>query len=473
MKLLFIGAGLLFFLDPIIGIHDYLPDFIGCFLIMHGIRDASYMIEQLEKARRWFGYGAIVSIARTVAALLGVDKVPALHTMPLTLAFTVAVLELIIYIPAVKYLFSGFDYAAMRHGGSGILSMGRHMGVYTDESGTRQYGEIQEDTTGRLARLLSAFIIFRAVLSVVPELPALQLSESENLGDVTGFQFSSIGTLIRFAVSAAVVIFGIVVFVKFVRFFRRVHRSGDLVPKLSLELDRRFGDLAELHTSSRMRTLSLVAGALVLLYMGLYDYQINIIPRAIPAVLLIASSAMLAASSKGKLVSLIPVIPAVAAIPLSVKTYAMQKGHYGFYKLQMQQMFDDAVEFVPDRHINEMTEEYIPMAVWESAEALVLGAAIVLFLWLYLRTVMSHAASFRSVPERDREPLQRSLKLRGGLMIAGAALSALYFTAYRFILPFFDGASVLGIAVNVLSFALCVSFVIQGNQYVYGNNYEV
>lgn len=471
MRLFYLGAGFFFLLNPIIGVHDLLPDFIGCFLIMAGIRDAAYMIEQLERARRWFGYGAAVSIARTAVAMLGVDKV---HTLPLTLAFTMAVLEMIIYVPAFKSLFSGFDYAAMRHGGSGILSMGRHMGIYTDESGTRQYGEVQEDTTGKLAGTLSAFIIFRALLSVVPELPALQLSESENLGDVSAFQFSSIGTLIRTAVSAAVLIFAVAVLVKYLRFLIRVHRSGDLVPRLREELALRFGDLRELHLSSRMRTLTLISGAAVLLYMGLYDYQINIIPRAIPAVVLIVSSAVLAANAEGKrLACLAPVIPAIAAVPLSIKTYMMQKAHYYIYKVQMQQMFDDAVEFVPDRHINEMNEEYLPMAIWESAEALVLGGATVLFLWMLLRTVLGHGMSFKSVPERDREPLAVSLKIRGGLMIAGAAISALYFTAYRFILPYFDGAAMVGIAVNVLSFALYVSFALQARQYVYGNNYEV
>ncbi|MBQ7827057.1 MAG: hypothetical protein IJ386_02195 [Clostridia bacterium] len=471
MRLSLLGVGLFFLLNPIIGVHDYLPDFMGCFLIMAGIRDAAYMIEQLERSKRWFGYGALISIARTVVSLLGVDKV---HTLPLTLAFTMAVLEMIVYIPAFKFLFSGFDYAAMRHGGSGILSMGRHMGIYTDESGVRQYGEIQEDTTGKLTGALSGFIIFRAVMSVVPELPALQLSESENLGDVSAFQFSSIGTLIRTAVSVAVIIYGVAVLVKYLRFLYRVHKSGDFVPGIRAELDSRFGDLCELHLSSRMRILSLLSGAAVLLYMGLYNYQINIIPRAIPALVLIAASVILAVSAKGKrLVCLVPVIPAIAVVPLSIKTYMMQKAHYYIYKIQMQQMFDEAVEFVPDRHINEMTEEYLPMAVWESAEALVLGAAMVLFLWLYLRTAISHSMSFKSVPERDREPLKGSLKLRGGLMIAGAALSAVYFTAYRFILPYFDGAAMVGIAVNILSFALYVSFALQANQYVYGNNYEV
>lgn len=470
MKLFSIGAGLFFLLNPVVGVYDVLPDFIGCFLVILGIRDAAYMIEKFASAARWFRYAALISILRFAVSIMGVERQ---HTLPLTLAFVFAVVEMIVYIPAFKDLFAGFDYAAMRHGGSGILSLGRRMGIYTDESGVRRYGEIQDDTTGRLATLFSVFTVIRAVLSVVPELPALQLSESENVGEITGFQFSSVGNLIRAAVVVIVLIPAVITFVKYLRFLLRIRKAGDFIPEIYAELGRRFGDLRELHTSTRMKTLSLVIGAAVLLYMGFYDYQMNVIPRYIPAAILCAAAVMLAASADKKALCLLPVIPAIGAMPLSFMTAKLQRDHYSVYKQQMMDLFDSGEQFVPDRHINEPDAEYMRMALWESAEALVLGATIVLLLVLYLRVTLRHAASFASVPERDRVPLAKSLKIRGGLMIGGAALSAAYFTAYRFILPYFDSASIVGIAVNVVSVALFASFALQANRFAYGNNYEV
>ncbi len=470
MKLFQIGAGIFFLLNPVVGVYDVLPDFIGCFLIMLGIRDVAYMIEKFGISRRWFMYAAALSLVRFVVSFMNVESQ---HTLPLTIAFSFAVVEMIVYIPAFKALFAGFDYAAMRHGGSGILSQGKKMGFYNDESGVRQYGEVQDDTTGRIAGALSGFAVLRAVVSVIPELPALQLSESENVGDVTAFQFSSIGNLIRFVCVIVVLVPAIVTFVKVVRFLIRVRKAGDLIPAVYAELNSRFGNLEELHTSSRMKVMSLVAGAAVLLYMGFYDYQINIIPRYISAIVLCAAAVILAVSSDKRALSLLPVIPALGAVPLSLKTHALQRDHYAMYKQQMMDMFDANVEFVPDRHINSIDDEYLRMAVWESAEALVLGIAVVLFLVLYLRLCLKHSSSFVSVSERDRVPLAKSLKIRGAIMIGAAVLSALYFVAYRFILPYFDGASVLGIGVNILSVVMFTAFALQANQYVYGNNYEI
>lgn len=470
MRLSAIGIGLFFLLNPVLGVSDVIPDFIGCFLIMLGIRDASYMIEKLAFAKRWFGYGAVVSLLRFAVGFTDVDK---LHTMPLTLAFAFAVAETIIYIPAIKALFEGFDYAAMRHGGSGVLSIGKRRGIYTDESGTRQYGEIQDDTTGRLASSLIVFTVIRGVMSLLPELPALQLTESENVGDVTGFQFSSIANLIRFFVIVAVLIPAVITFVKYVRFLVRIHRAGDFIPALQDELVRRFGDLSEMHTASRMKLCSIGAGAALLLYMGFYDYQMNLIPRYVPAVILAAVAVVLAVSADKKLVYLLPVVPAAATVPLAVKTVFLQKEHYGFYKQIMADMLQAEVSFAPDRDINRIDAEYLQMAFFESGEALVLGAGIVLCLALYLRLAVRHTRQFTAVAERNRLPLERSLKIRGGLMIGGAALSAVYFTAYRFILPFFDAAPVVGIAVNILAVALFAAFAVEANQSLYGNGYEV
>ena len=147
MKLFWIGAGMLFLANPVVGVYDYLPDFIGCLLIMYAIRDGAYIVEKLESARRWFMYAALLGVVRTLVSFADIESQ---HTLPLTLAFIFAIVEMIVYIPAFAELFKGFDYTAMRLGGSNVLSMGRRMGYYVDESGERQYGEIQDDTTCKI-----------------------------------------------------------------------------------------------------------------------------------------------------------------------------------------------------------------------------------------------------------------------------------------------------------------------------------
>ncbi|MBE6708607.1 MAG: hypothetical protein E7578_05120 [Ruminococcaceae bacterium] len=466
MKLFWIGVGMFFLANPVVGVCDYLPDFIGCLLIMYAVRDGAYIIEKLESARRWFMYGALLGIVRTLVSFADIESQ---HTLPLTLAFVFAVLEMVVYIPAFHELFSGFDYAAMRLGGSKVLSMGKRMGYYTDESGKRQYGEIQDDTTGRLARFSQVFLGIRAVMSVIPELPALELAESENLGEVGAFQFSSIGTLIKLVTVTVALIPGIIFLVRHIRFLHRIKKTGDFVPAVKRELSERFGDLTEIHTCSYMKLLSFVTGVAVVLYMGFYDYQINIVPRYVCACVLAFATILLFAFSKRKIVNLLPIIPTFAAIPLSIKTYALQKDHYELYRIQMMNLFESGNETYYDRNINAIDEEYLIMARWESLEAVVLGAAIVLFLFLYLRLSLSHLKTFRSVSDRYRDEIARSLKIRGGVMLGGAVLSAAYFTAYRYILPYFDSASIVGVGVNILSTVLFIVFATQANKYVYGN----
>ncbi len=470
MKLFCIGAGIFFIANPVIGVYDYLPDFIGCLLIMLGIRDGAYMIEKLESSRRWFMYAAWLSFVRFGVSFADIESQ---HTLPLTLAFAFAIVEVIVYIPAFRDLFLGFDYAAMRHGGSEVLSMGRRMGFYYDENGVRQYGEIQDDTTGRITRFSQVFIIVRAVASLLPELPALELADSENLGDVSGFHFSSVGTLIGLVTFVIVLIPAIILVVKYLKFLHKIKKSGDLVPRIEEELHKRFGDLTELHTCRRMKLLGLIMGIAVILYMGFYDYQINVIPRYIDAAVVCLVSVMLFIFSGKRVVNLLPILPAIATVPVSIKVHALQEARYGLYKLQMMNLYESGNEYIYDRNINFVDDEYLIMAKWETVEAVIMGVALILLLVLYIGVCLRHGREFRSVPERYRKDIAVSLRIRGGLAIGVTLVSVAYFTAYRYILPTFDAAYMVGVGINVISTAVFAALAIQANQHVYDNLHGV
>jgi len=468
MKLSLIGAGILFIADPLLGLHDYLPDFIGCLLIIMGISDASYLVEKLNAAKRWFSYGAIVSIIRF---LISFTNAEAQHTLPLALALAFGVVECIVYIPAFSYLFQGFDYAAMRYGASDVLAIGRHTGFYYDANGIRQYGDVQTDTTGRLARFCQVFIVIRAVASLFPELPALQLSESEGLGTVGGFEFNSIRGLISLATFVVMIVPGIVLAVKFIGFIRKVSKSSEFSDKLRAGVNATFPHLSEMHTVSQMKMMSLAVGAVLLLYMGFYDYQMNVIPRYVTAGGVIAVSVALLLVSKFRKWCLLPVIPAVGTIPLSVKTGILQREKYTYFKEIMHQLMSSDEEYIYDLHINTVDEAYIVMARWETFEAIVCGLSLIAMVVVYGLVCIRHANSFEAIPERDRRDIIKSLWIRFGIMIFGAVLTTAYFTAYRHILPYFDLAYFTGMVVNGLAVVLFYVFSSQANKYVYDNIY--
>lgn len=468
MKLLPIGAGILFLLNPTLGIYDILPDLVGCILLMLGIGNGAYIVEKLGSAKRWFLYGALISALKLALSFADIESV---HTLPLTLTFAFSLLEMLIYIPAFRSFFSGFDYAAMRFGGSGILSIGKRNGYYTDEHGVRQYGEIDDDTTGKLCTATQIFIVIRSAGAVIPELPALQLSESEGLGSVTAFRFSSVERLISLAAVIIVLIPAVILFVRYTVLLKKVGASGDFLPALDAEFKKSFGDPTEIRTCTGMKLLSLLGGAALLLYMGFYDYQINVVPRCFSAAVLCIAVMVLFAYSQRTTVCLVPLIPAAAVIPLSLRVYALQKEHYGLYKRQMLALLESESEYVSAFNINSVDGEYLTMAAAEALEALLLGSAAVLFVFLYYRICLRHASSLPSVPERYRDDIAISLKKRALVMLGCAALSALYFTAYRFILPYFDTAYMLGIAINFVSLGAFASFAVFANRNIYGNLY--
>lgn len=464
MNVFFIGAGFLFLLNPVLGLFDLLPDFIGYTLIILGIRDASYIVEELSLARRRYTYLIWVGIARLLLSLSGVNKI---NTLPLTLAFSIAVVEGILLVLATKSLFGGIEYAAMRYGGSGILSSGMREGFYHDEGGEYRFGKVPRDSVGGVRVFAIVLFVVRETLSVVPELPALQLTD--HAGDIAALDFSSVSTLIRFAVSVVFLIPAVVFFVILVRFLRRVAAAEDLLSGIDREINERYGGPYEPRMCSRMRAVSFFAGAAVLLYMGFYDYQINMIPRYIPAAIVIFVSLAMFVSANRAPSALVPVIPSVFAIPVSIYTSKLQNDYYALYKAIMLQTYLTNDEYVYDQHINQVKPGYWRLAAVELAEALLCGAAIILMLVVYYRLSASHAESFRSVSEHDRADIARSQKRRFVLLMIFGAISVIAYSAYRFVLPYFASMPMTCIALNLVFFGFYLNYSLMNNQYVYTN----
>ena len=380
MNVFCIGAGFVFLLNPVLGLFDFAPDFIGCFLIMLGIRDASFVVEELSVARRRFFYLMWIGIARLLFSLSGVERI---NTLPLTLAFSLAVVEGILLVLAQRSLFGGIEYAAMRYGGSGILSSGTKQGFYRDEGGEYRFGKVPRDSVGTLRVFAVVLFVVREALSVVPELPALQLTE--HTGDVAALDFSSLGTLIGITVSSVFLVPAVVFFVALVRLLRRISAADELASGISAEINKRYGGPNEPRLCLQIRTASFFLGAAVLCYMGLYDYQINMIPRYVPAAVVIFVSIVLFVSSKRKLSALAPVIPAALTIPVSVYTSKLQNDYYALYKSIMLQSYLTEESYVYEQHINRVKPGYWRLATAELAEALLCGAAIVIALIVYYR----------------------------------------------------------------------------------------
>ncbi|MBQ3081659.1 MAG: hypothetical protein IJC49_04320 [Clostridia bacterium] len=157
-RLFVIGAVFLF--NPIVGLVDLLPDFIGAFLIAASMTEIAMLDERIENARRLIYYVAGISAARTVLMffMFNMDE-----SWVLSIVSLLGAAELFALIYFAVSFFGGVSYIAQRSDSDNVLG-----GV------------------DRIKNLWILFFIVRTAAAILPELTALpQLIARVNPEDLT------------------------------------------------------------------------------------------------------------------------------------------------------------------------------------------------------------------------------------------------------------------------------------------------
>lgn len=152
-------VGLVFLFNPVVGLVDILPDFIGALLVAASMTEIAMLDERLEQARRLIYYVAGVSAVRTVLMffMFDMDESAILSSVSL-----LGVGELFALIYFAVSFFGGISYIAQRSDSENVL------------------GEVD-----RIQRLWILFFIVHTAASVLPELAALpQLTARNNPEDI-------------------------------------------------------------------------------------------------------------------------------------------------------------------------------------------------------------------------------------------------------------------------------------------------
>ena len=63
-ELILLIVGMCFFANPMISLFDFLPDFIGCLIIMAALSRFTAISGDIEDAYKYFKYMMIISLAR-------------------------------------------------------------------------------------------------------------------------------------------------------------------------------------------------------------------------------------------------------------------------------------------------------------------------------------------------------------------------------------------------------------------------
>lgn len=206
MKYGYILAGLFFLINPNITLVDIFPDFIGIFLILHGLEPARSVSPDLEDTMERFRYLFRLSAAKFCCTPLLTLISGSENALVLAFTFAFSMLELIFMLYAFSALFASFSSLGTRLGGTGI-----EKGLF------------------RVRLQTVIFSLLRAFFTTLPELSRLPASDEGYIGSVTEATvnpFAAYRTLLYAANLFFVLLSGIIFIATWAGYLRRIRKDA-------------------------------------------------------------------------------------------------------------------------------------------------------------------------------------------------------------------------------------------------------
>ncbi len=280
-----ITVAFFFLFNPNISVVDISPDFIGYILIVKGLSCLYDINGYMEHARSLFKKAVLVSTAEFISffVLFGMVQPNEKATSYLLFPIIFAVLKLILLIPAYKSLFSGMNYLGTRLGGTAVF-----------EPKKRKKGG--RTVTEAVSSFTIFFLVFKSVMSFVPELSSLTSYEYfDSYATVDWYKYIGLYRSVSFIAVLAV---GIVWLVKIVKYFNSVKRDREFVNAIESKYRSEILTNENLFTRRRVITGLIIIGVGAFACIDFYINRINILPDLISAVLWIWAYAVLKKEAK-------------------------------------------------------------------------------------------------------------------------------------------------------------------------------
>ena len=203
-------AGLVFFFNPNVSLHDVLPDVLGALLIFAGLKKAADADNAFDSARKL----SLALIWLYLVKFVFAFTLFAYPDMSLPLTFLSGVLEGLFLIAFFNKLYGGFEYAAMRAAGEGKTTL-----------------------AARETRTLSLiFAAMRSILAFLPEiLVFMQQTEELDLSANAAYRMPVIRLkpyVVLFCVVAQLIL-GVLYLARTRSFFRTVRGDSALAAYLN------------------------------------------------------------------------------------------------------------------------------------------------------------------------------------------------------------------------------------------------
>ena len=389
-------VGLFLLFSPSINLFDLLPDFIGCLLILSALFDASevlpYFGDLRDKLKTYFW----VSLSRYPAlfVMMSIYSGDSSQRSIITVfAVGYAIADLICLLPAMGYFWEAFFYLGER---------------YDCPEAIAPIGRIKPEV---LHKLTVIFFIVREAGSCLPEFALIPVSSSDLASSSVSFWLSAYPKLAA-AAAFAVLVFGIVLFVLFCRYFSRLSRAGNADRLISSRYEEDVERINSLHTVEGLRLFFLLLAVSVALGIDVIFDRVNVLPDLFSAVLLIVSLLFLRRRFNDVFVGRCTIFAGCYAA-LSAATTVLSNLFYDKYAIE-----DLANGVAGAKRL------YLILSVSGGLEAALSIIVSVLLFAVLARLIPLSVGSLGRGPVRQTDEIAQSLRRENGLFLIVSILAA-------------------------------------------------
>ncbi len=422
MRIGFILAGLLFFLNPNILVLDILPDFIGAILILYGLAHSAEIDERIRFTRKTLYILLWVSVGRFLCTFLAPIIDPHEYTWFLVFAFCFGLGEAYLFCRSIWMLDSGLTYLSLHS----------------------NHNDIYQNTGGTAVGMTIIFTIVKTVFSILPALTYLvtdygTVTETRTNWTFVMWMLMAINILL-------VTVYGILWYIRMVKFWKPLKKS-DFIREVEARYEKEYRSNRPLTVYRDLHRVSL------LLVLGLFFAipvrmdGIDVLPDVIAGVLFIYAGRFMRRmyDRAAKSTAILAGIYTAIALVEWVVTVWFSKSNFGPTLIEQQVVYTDWMGYLVFRYTDKLI-------IFGICCALAIAKLFVLF-WLLLslrpalkQMIKEHTGSIDEVgdgtvkSEEVRKQLRRLLAVVMVLAAVAVLYSAVTTVIYFWfpILPTFD-----------------------------------
>lgn len=268
MRIGYILAGLLFFINPNILVVDFLPDFIGAILILYGLAHAAEIDERVRQTRKTLYTLLAVAIGRFLCTFLVPIIDPSEYTWFLVFAFCFGIAEAYLFCRAMYTLDSGLTYLSLQTG----------------------HNEIYKNTTGTSLGMTIIFTVVKNLFAIFPALTYLN-SDFGTVSDVET-NWSFVMWMLMVINVLLVTVYGVLWYIRMVKFWKPLKKS-EFVACVEERYKKEYLSDKPLTIYRDLKRITLLLASALLFCIPIRMDGIDILPDVIAGVLLIYTARFL------------------------------------------------------------------------------------------------------------------------------------------------------------------------------------